>query len=51
MKKYFEIQNLDQYHDFYLKSDTLLLDDVFEHFRKMWKENTQWLSVNPKTLI
>ena len=34
----FEIKNLGKYHDLYLKSDLLLLDDVFEKFREMCLE-------------
>ena len=33
--KDFEVKNLGKYHDLYVKSDTLLLTDVSENFRKM----------------
>ena len=38
VRKDFKIKHLDEYHDLDLKSDTLLLVDVFENFRKMCLE-------------
>ena len=31
--KYFNNKHLGDYHDWYVQSDTLLLVDMFEHFR------------------
>ena len=31
----FKINNLGEYHDLYVQSDTLLLPDVYENFRNM----------------
>ena len=37
----FEINNIGDYHDLYVKSDTLLLADVYENFRNMCFEKYQ----------
>ena len=34
----FKINNLGDYHDLYVQSNTLLLEDVYENFRNMFLE-------------
>ena len=35
MFKAFKLNNIGDYHDLYVKSDTLLVADIFENFRNM----------------
>ena len=37
--KKFNLNNLGEYHDFYVRSDTFLLADVFENFRNACLSN------------
>ena len=37
--KKFNINNLGEYHDFYVRSDTLLLADIFENFKQSCLDN------------
>ena len=46
--KTFELNNLGDYHDLYVRSDTLLLADVFENFRKACIKNYE---LDPAHLI
>ena len=37
--KKFNINNLSEYHDLYVRSDTLLLTDIFQNFRQSYLKN------------
>ena len=49
--KQFNLKDTGEYHDLYLKSDVLLLADVFEEFRSVCLENYQldpaWYYTSP----
>ena len=60
----FKLENLGDYHDLYVQSDTLLLADVFENFRDMcikeyeldpvhflWQSGLAWQACLKKTNI
>ena len=38
VRKDFKIKNLEEYHNLYVQSHTLLLADIFENFRNMCLE-------------
>ena len=46
--KEFNLKNLGEYHNLYLKTDTLLLSNVFESFRNNFMNNYK---LDPSTLL
>ena len=49
--KHFDIKNMGEYHDLYLKTDAILLADIFENFRdvclKHYKLDPAWYYTSP----